>query len=41
MSTDYRDLIIKALGNIKSEAVLIRIYKFVLRLWRSDTSQNG
>ena len=31
---DYRELIIKALANIKSEEALLRIYKYVVRLWR-------
>ncbi len=33
---DYKDLIMKALGKIKSEATLIRIYKFVVRLYKNE-----
>lgn len=31
---DYRELIAKVLNEIQDEKVLIRIYKFVLRLWQ-------
>ncbi len=34
----YRKLIIEVLHSIKNERTLIRIYKFVLRLYRSSSS---
>lgn len=32
---DYRELIAGALSQIKREETLIRIYKFIVRLWRN------
>lgn len=38
---EYRDLIMKAVENITDQAILQRIYKFVIRLWRSMPLQEA
>ena len=34
---DYRNLIMKALAEIKDERLLLRIYKFVVSVWRKSS----